>query len=432
MFGLTGSRFVSKSEDNLLTPQCDPTEHRNVWSGNATDAGPTDPFSETPVSSCRSEPALVACQPPAVSGIPKILCDGLDLLSEERSRTGPTLLKIKQAFSESGTDLHGIISQQNHDQPQDSLGSSSEAVSSDVALPSETSHTSVSEPEHDVTFGQIEIAALSPLHIDSALSDSGPTRFGETSLNGSLWLESDSRDFLKESTGSSVDCSQLIDALDIQSPVAFRLDTSSRVQSTPYAARTNANAPLPNEPESSLASKTEADDSPQNHPSAIETRRKKVAEQIELFNMMTLSSPKTKVVRSPLKFQRTPVQQSVMRINTLVGSRKDVRMGWCAASQMKAVSFESALNSLQQPTSAKPKPPVPPKKPLKYGALEDVTNKTPKTRSDTLPANKNAANERPKSVLLQVSENETSHYRGSPKNPLAAVKLMSALKPIDL
>ncbi|XP_067223119.1 rho GTPase-activating protein 11A isoform X2 [Chanodichthys erythropterus] len=423
-----GSNFISKSEDNLLTPQCDSTDLRSMWSGDTPDVGlnfPADSFSETPVSSCRSEPALDVCKPPTVSGIPKILCDGLDSFSEERSNTGATLLKIKQAFGESGSDLHSII---KHDEP---LGSNSEAVSSVVALPSETAHKSMSESEHNVTFGQIEIAPLSPLHIDSALFDSGPTRFGETSLNESLWLENESRDFLKDATGCSADCSQLIDALDIQSPVAFRLDTSNRVQSTPYAAKTqtNANVSLSRElKESLLVNNSKAD----NHPNAIEARRMKVAEQIKLFNMMTLNSPKPKVVRSPLKFQRTPVRQSVRRLNSLVGSRKDVRMGWCAASPMKAVSLESALHSIQQPTFAKPKPPVPPKNPVKNGALEDVTNKAPKTKCNTLSANKNAADEHSKSVLLQVSENDTNRYRGSPKNPLAEVRLMSALKPIDL
>lgn len=396
-----------------------------MWSGDTPEAAlnfPTDSFSETPVSSCRSEPALDVCKPPAVSSVPKILCDGLDSFSEERSNTGPTLLKIRQAFGEYGSDLHGII---RHDEPR---GSNSEAASSDVALPSETAHKSMSESEHNVTFGQIEIAPLSPLHIDSALFDSGPTRFGESSLNESLWLENESRDFLKEATGCSADCSQLINALDIQSPVAFRLDTSNRVQSTPYAARTqtNANASLPSElKESLLVTKSEAD----NHPNAIEARRMKVAEQIKLFNMMTLNSPKAKVVRSPLKFQRTPVRQSVRRLNSLLGSRKDVRMGWCGASPMKAVSLESALHSIQQPAFAKPKPPVPPKNPVKNGALEDLTNKAPKTKCNTPSANKN---EHSKSVLLQASENDANRYRGSPRNPLAEVKLMSALKPIDL
>ncbi|XP_042599026.1 rho GTPase-activating protein 11A-like [Cyprinus carpio] len=431
-----GSKFISKSEDNLLTPpQCDST-NRSLWSGDTPDTGltfPRDSFSETPESiglksSFRSEPAIIVSKPEMVSSvIPKSLCcassdsSASDSFSEERSHTGPTLLKIKQASGESDSDLHSIVKQQNHDEPQDSP-----CANSDVGLPSETSHKSMSESsgsdDHNVTFGQIEIVPLSPLHIDSALFDSGPTRFVETSHDGSLYL--------KEDTG---DCSQLINALDIQSPVAFRLETSSRVQSTPYATRsqTNANTSLPSElKESLLSEKTDGPqdqaEMPQNHPEANETRRMKVADQIKLFNMMTLNSPKAKAVRSPLKLQRTPVRQSVRRINSLIGGRKDTRMGWCASTQIKAVSLESGLQ-----TSSKPKPPVPPKKPA-VKALEDVTNKTPKTKCDTPSANKNAANERPKSVLLQVSENDTSHYRGSPKNPLTEGRLLSAMKPIDL
>uniref|UniRef100_A0A9J8DA96 Rho GTPase activating protein 11A n=1 Tax=Cyprinus carpio carpio TaxID=630221 RepID=A0A9J8DA96_CYPCA len=424
-----GSKFISKSEDNLLTPpQSDSTDHRSSWSGDTPDTGltfPRDSFSETPESiglksSFRSEPAIIVSKPEMVSSvIPKSLCcassDGSasDSFSEDRSHTGPTLLKIKQASGESDSDLHSIVKQQNHDDP---------GANSDVGLPSETSHKSMSESsDHNVTFGQIEIINT-PLHIDSALFDSGPTRFVETSPDGSLYL--------KEAAG---DCSQLIDALDIQSPVAFRLETSSRVQSTPYPTRsqTNANTSLPSElKESLLSEKTDGPqdqaEMPQNHPEANETRRMKVADQIKRFNMMTLNSPKAKAARSPLKFQRTPVRQSVRRINSLIGGRKDTRMGWCASTQIKAVSLESGLQ-----TSSKPKPPVPPKKPA-VKALEDVTNKTPKTKCDALSANKNAANERPKSVLLQVSKNDTSHYRGSPKNPLTEGRLLSVMKPIDI
>uniref|UniRef100_A0A8C1SSD9 Rho GTPase activating protein 11A n=1 Tax=Cyprinus carpio TaxID=7962 RepID=A0A8C1SSD9_CYPCA len=431
-----GSKSISKSEDNLLTPpQSDSADHRSSWSGDTPDTGltfPRDSYPETPESislksSFRSEPTTSVSKPAMVSSvIPKSLCcassdsSASDSFSEDRSHTGPTLLKIKQASGESDSDLHSIVKQQNHDEPQDSP-----CANSDVGLPSETSHKSMSESsgsdDHNVTFGQIEIINT-PLHIDSALFDTGPTRFVKTSPDGSLYL--------KEATG---DCSQLIDALDIQSPVAFRLETSSRVQSTPYATRsqTNANTSVPSElKESLLSEKTDGPqdqaEMPQNHPEANETRRMKVAEQIKLFNMMTLNSPKAKAVRSPLKLQRTPVRQSVRRINSLIGGRKDTRMGWCASTQIKAVSLESGLQ-----TSSKPKPPVPPKKPA-VKALEDVTNKTPKTKCDTPSANKNAANERPKSVLLQVSENDTSHYRGSPKNPLTEGRLLSVMKPIDI
>ncbi|XP_056332717.1 rho GTPase-activating protein 11A isoform X2 [Danio aesculapii] len=398
-----GSKFISKSEDNLLTPQCDFTDHRSSWTGETPDTGltfPTDSFSETPV--------IIASKPPTISSVPETTPD-------ECSHTGHTLLKIRQAFGESGSDLHSIIKQKD---PQDD--------SSNVHLPSETAHKSISESSQsndDVTFGQIEIVPLSPLHIDSALFDSEPTRFVEASLNGSLCFENE---YLKESAVRSVNCSQLIDALDIQSPVAFRLDTSTRVQSTPYATRSqvNANTSLQNElRESSLVEeKINVSQEQQNN---VEAKKSKVADQIKLFNMMTLNSPKVKMLRSPLRFQRTPVRQSVTKINSLVGNRKESRMGWCAASHIKAVSLESGLYS-----SVKPKPPVPPKKTaVKASALEDVTNKAPKTMLSNC---KNATNEHPKCVLLKVSENDTSHYRGSPRNPLVEGRLLSAMKPIDL
>lgn len=398
-----GSKFFSKSEDNLSTPQCDFTDHRSSWTGETPETGltfPTDSFSETPL--------IIVSKPPTISSVP-------ETTPEECSHTGHTLLKIRQAFGESGSDLHSIIKQK--DQQDDS---------SNVHLPSETAHKSISESgqsNDDVTFGQIEIVPLSPLHIDSALFDSEPTRFVETSLNGSLCFKNE---YLKESAVRSVNCSQIIDALDIQSPVAFRLDTSTRVQSTPYATRSqvNANTSLQDELRASslVEKKIESSQEQQNN---AESKKSKVADQIKLFNMMTLHSPKVQLLRSPLKFQRTPVRQSVTRINSLAGKRKESRMGWCAASQVKAVSLESGLYS-----SVKPKPPVPPKKTaVKPAALEDITNKAPKAMLSNC---KNAADEHPKCVLLKVSENDTSHYRGSPRHPLVEGRLLSAMKPIDL
>ncbi|XP_059411487.1 rho GTPase-activating protein 11A-like isoform X2 [Carassius carassius] len=416
-----GSRFISISEDNLLTPQCVSTDHRSSWSRDLS--FPRDSFCETPMGICvksssRSEPTIILSKPV----IPKSLCcafsddSALDSFSEERSHTGPTLLKINQAFSESDSDLHSILTQQNHDEPQDSP-----RANCDVA---ETK--SVSDSDENRSLEMVN----TPLHIDSTLFDSGPKWFVNTSSNGSLCLENKSRGFLKETSG---DCSQLVDALDIQSPVAFRLDTSNRVQSTPYATRsqTNANTSLPSElKESLLTDKTDSPqdqaEMPQNPTGANEARRMRVADQIKRFNMMTLNSPQTKAIRSPLKFQRTPVRQSVRRINSLIGGRKDTRMVWCSTSQRKTVSLESGLQ-----TSSKPKPPVPLEKPA-VKVLEDVTNKAPKTKWDTLSANKNAANEHPKSILLQVSKSDTSHYRGSPKNPLTQGRLLPVMKPIDI
>ncbi|XP_052001421.1 rho GTPase-activating protein 11A-like isoform X2 [Xyrauchen texanus] len=422
-----GSKFISKSEDNLLTPQCDSTDPRSAWSGDAPDAAPTfttDSFSDTPVSVCRSVPAIVVSKPLCCASNDS---SGSDSFNEERTHTGPNLLTVKRVFGESASDLRSIINDQ-----RDNLDTTSEAVASEVAT--ETSPKSMESSskcildDHNMTFGQLEMAPLSPLHIDSTLFDTEPRELAEITHNGCLCLENKR---LFEATARSGDCSQLIDALDIQSPVAFRPDTSIRVQSTPCATRTQTEVSTP--PPRELKASTLGDcppnrDLPQNCPNT-KMRRLKVADQIKRFDMLTLTSPKAKVVRSPLKFQRTPVRQSVRRINSLFGDRKDARMGWCASQSTavpKAVSLESGL------CTSKPKPPVPPKKPcaVKRATLEDVTNRVPKAKA--LSANKNAPTDYPKSLCLELAEKDSSRYRGSPKNPLSEGRLLPVMKPIDL
>ncbi|TRY83573.1 hypothetical protein DNTS_016278 [Danionella cerebrum] len=405
------SAFISKSEDNLSMPHIgDPMSSRKSVTPDEALNFPPDSFSEMSMSlrlktGYQSQPAITVSQSPLLNNCRKT-CSAADGFTEERSQAGATLLKIKQA------NIQSPVQEQTND---DSVDKGCGHV--------ETMGLPISElaNEPNVTFGQIEIVPLSPLHIDTTLFDGEPTRFMESSFNGSLCLENESRGFLKERSG---DCSQLIDALDIQSPMPFRLlDSSNRVQSTPYPTRTQLMQTSPFDHEGSLFIESKINCSPdqEKYPSNTESRRMKVAEQVKRFNMMTLESPKVTVARSPLKFQRTPVLQSVRRINSLVGNRKDNRMGWCAASQMKAVSLESGL----QASIKKPKPPVPPKKAsLKLKVLEDVTNKAPKVNNNN--------NNVPKSVLLLAAKTDNGHYRGSPKNPLTEGRLMSATKPIDL
>ena len=120
---------------------------------------------------------------------------------------------------------------------------------------------------------------------------------------------------------------------------------------------------------------------------------------------------------------------------------------------MKALSLESGLSAdvplqrqatevpsetpVDERVSPKPKPPEPPIKSatfctIRHCALGDVTNTVaPKAKGDAFSA-KSIPSEFPKSVLRQAAERDMSHYRGSPKNPLTQVKLLSAMKPIDL
>ncbi|XP_065131150.1 rho GTPase-activating protein 11A isoform X2 [Paramisgurnus dabryanus] len=396
-----GSKLMSKCEFNLLSPPCDSSDHRSLWSGQTPDVTfsfPSHSFSDTPVSEFSSEPSVTVSKPLTVHHLPKSIC------SDPFSDPTPAACDDPQ-----------------RDLTPNSLPSESKFIESRPVLDSGKSTVK----DDDVTFG--EFVPLSPLHIDSTMFETEPAR------DGSLCFEDESQRYLNESTVRSKDCSQLIDALDIQSPVAFRPDTSIRVQSTPYTSRTQKTeetSPL------KASDGLHTEKLTHNSPASVQSRRMKVADQIKLFNMMTLNSPKDKVIRSPLKFQRTPVRQSVRRINSQLGTT-----GSCAVrSVTKAVSFESGLcvgarrqtatvdDSHQQPTFIKPKP-LKKAAVTRNTALDNITNKAPKVKSDT----KNTPTDLPvKSACLHVDKSEMNHYRGSPRNPLTETKLLSAMKPINL
>ncbi|XP_060939189.1 rho GTPase-activating protein 11A isoform X1 [Limanda limanda] len=489
------TKYISKSEDNLLTPQCNPLQ--TSWSvetpvGAQAFSGRS--FTDTPMNMCLkntyvSEPAIVASKPPTVSSRPMKLCcassaeslESESSVAEAQSQTGPTLLKIKKAFTESGSDLQAVV--------RDSCSSAGAKVtqpsdSVPVHPPETPTHRvqSVDTPtfplkqflakDQNITFGQFEIAALSPLHIDSVLfesgvycspalkADKGGSYVAPVRPNGSMVGDSESEE-------EQVNCSRLIDALDMQSPAHFKLGVTSGLQSTPYKKGFELHHELGTSPRvgTKISTVQETDEFPPEidtkvqsqqplSPRSLEVEKRRVAEHIQHFNKLTLHSPrgpKGQHIRSPLKFQRTPVRQTVRRINSLLGeNRRPTRSSLCGPV-VKAVSMESGLSPHPQlrPHQDEPPadqsnsrcpikkpPPVPPKKPSTLArrprlcALGDVTNKVqPKTRVDSSVAESSGA---PKPLVLQVAEKEMNHYRGSPRNPLNQARLLSATRPVDL
>ncbi|KAG7466324.1 hypothetical protein MATL_G00163890 [Megalops atlanticus] len=507
------SKYISKSEDNLLTPQGDLTKCRVSWIG-ASPAEPADysrdSYSDTPMSTClkntySSEPALVPGKPPIIGSIPKRFCcassaeslEGDGSFTENDPVTGPTLLKIKRAFTESGSDLRALI--EDHSAPSGGevqLRPHDDAETTDTSLFPNSSAREVMPGEgkqslcmptlktsavddQNVTFGQIEIVPLSPLHIDSALFDMGPLDHASETEGSKLSQCTDGNDdSTRHGETERVNTSRLIEALDI-SPLPFKLSVSREVQSTPYRntlTNQELDTPLPTsnkvqmpvkeaEWQGSPESKPQAGN-PANSPGTIEAHKLRVADHIQRFNRLTLVSPKTKPVRSPLKFQRTPVRQSVRRINSLLGDSRPTRTIKCPVKEgtpiAKSISCDSGLSQgaelkLHQGegevcdslsngnmrTRSKAPPPVVPKKftsvnpQNKHCALGDVTNKAQqKAKADPLLANKNGtapAQVHPeKSVVREMAEKDKCRYRGSPKNPLAEGRLLSATKPVDL
>lgn len=500
---ITGSKFISKSEDNLLTPQCDSIAHRTSWCGETpvgAQAFSGTSFTDTPMNMClkssyASEPAIVMSKPPAVAGLPKKLCcassaeslESEGSITEAQSQTGPTLLKIKKAFTESGSDLQAVIRDPcnstgtNATKPSDSIlvpppeTLTDEGLSVGTETPTFPAQQSRLANDQNITFGQIEIAALSPLHIDSVVFESGvfcspPTKADKRSLCAAP-ISSHNSPMVRESEREveQVNCSRLIDALDIQSPFLFKRCVSFGLQSTPYKLDVELNEELGTSPKidtvgSPALEKNEVyleigSEVQNQEPLSPETEKRRVAEHIQHFNKLTLHSPRgsrATQIRSPLKFQRTPVRQTVRRINSLLGdSRRPGRNAKLTASQssqvVKAVSLESGLSPHPQlqPYQGvaqvelsnsicpiKKPPPVPPKKPStlarkpKACALGDMTNKVqPKSRMDGSVPDPSGAQ---KPLVQQLVEKDMNHYRGSPRNPLNQGRLLSATKPVDL
>ncbi|KAM9842691.1 rho GTPase-activating protein 11A [Aulostomus maculatus] len=473
--GPKSSKYMSKSEDNLLTP------HRPPWSGET----PGGSFTDTPMnaglkSNYLSEPAIVISKPPASSSLPKKLCcassaeslESETSITEVQNQAGPTLLRIKKAFGESGSDLQAVVY-------NSSAGVTSSNRSDSILLPppktlvqavdleASVSPAQQSPPANgpNITFGLIEIAALSPLHIDSVVfeSDKGALCAAPESCHDSRVMGAG------QEAAEQVNCSRLIEALDIQSPAHFDPRVFSGLQSTPCRKGLEFSDDLgtpgggtrvstvEDKPGSAPESGIPVQNQQPLSPRSLELQKSRVAEHIQHFNKLTLRSPKgpmAKQVRSPLKFQRTPVRQTVRRINSLLGeSRRPARRLEPLTSQsaqvVKAVSLESGLSphphpQLQPPQTeaqsgplnntgpVKKPPPVPPKKPStlsrkpKACALGDVTNKVqPKTKVDCCVSD-------PAAALKPLVQQDMQHYRGSPRNPLNQGRLLSATKPVDL
>uniref|UniRef100_A0A1A7XRM3 Rho GTPase activating protein 11A n=3 Tax=Iconisemion striatum TaxID=60296 RepID=A0A1A7XRM3_9TELE len=451
------SKYISKSEDNLLTPQCDSRAHRASWieesplgaqafsGGSFTDI----PMSARLKSNYASEPVIVISKPsPGNIRHMKLCCAS----SAESLESTETLKTGKDATETSLEEGGGGVVKPSDDIPLTPPVRGFPVDTETPVLPTQQSRLG---NEQNVTFGQTDMGLLTPLHIDSVDFESSlhcspviKDKSAQFGSHGNSMLRS------AESVAEQMSCSRLIDALDVQSP-HFTLGVSS---STPYKllekgpfTPTKAGTPGSRSHETEefspkFGSKVQSQPflSLENH----KPGKRRVADHIQHFNKLTLYSPtdsKNKLTRSPLKFQRTPVRQAVRRINSLVGEGRRPTL-----TVEKSLSLESGLSphSKLQPQQRRPQatransmlagkkpPPVPPKKQnslvQKAGssALGDMTNKVqPKIKAEISASNPAGTQ---KNLIQQVAK-DMNHYRGSPRNPLNAGQLLSATKPVDL
>ncbi|KAK3563118.1 hypothetical protein QTP86_016352, partial [Hemibagrus guttatus] len=363
-----GTKCISKSEDNLLTPH-EAEEPRTSWSRETLDEITEHSFSDTPMKaylSYRSEPTIVISKPAVTSTIPSLCCaasaessGSSESFQEEGALAAPNLLQATGAFVESDSSKSPTT---DRDEPKDKTEESScakdilsSSYSSSILQNSGELKKNVETPQKDLkddnhnTFGQTEFVALSPLHIDSTLFEAAES--SDLVKYTSVSDDNENSLLFRHTSAASGDCSQLIDALDIQSPVVFRLNSSITVQSTPFSVKEQAKE------RNTLQSEKKALKEPlllgmssksSQHGSTLGPKEPcpmRVADHVQRFNMLTINSPKVKA-RSPLKFQRTPVLQSVRKFNTL-NQRKEARSGWCATHQRSTMTKAVSLNSGQ-------------------------------------------------------------------------------------
>ncbi|XP_061699002.1 rho GTPase-activating protein 11A-like [Syngnathoides biaculeatus] len=461
------SNFISKSEDNLLTPQCEPGAHHTSWSGETPGGAQLfsrGPFPDTPMSvrlknHCVSEPAIVVSKPPTGSGLPKKLCctssaDSLESESSSSKASSQTVTSASKA--ENALTGLGTLTQETPEaEPSDSVLLPLPKTLTVARLTEDRSMSKFPSHELNITF---DVEAVSPLHIDRVVSDSSRTcspvvRAAQDSFCTAAVGRNNSPMSESDDSAEQVHCSRLIEALDVQSPAHFRLGVSPGLRSTPYTPRleladelsTTGRNEVHCEGGSSLETDTQIEPQASHNP---ERHHPRVADHIQHFNKLTLKSPKgtkAKHVKSPLKFQRTPVRQAVRRINSLVGDSRlparNLDTGHARGIKaVKAVSLESGLSLRPWPPEGdswlvKKPPPLPPKKPNslaakgKAYALGDVTNKV-QTRLNVDSAISDAAGAQGM-FLQRLAESEVRHYRGSPRNPLNRPQLLPATKPVD-
>lgn len=470
MLIVLGSKYISKSEDNLLTPQCDSRTHRVSWTEDtplSTQAFGGGSFTDSPMnmrlkSSYMSEPAIVASKLSPGNILPIKLCcassaESLESIETQRD-TDSAPLKIPKNVTELGAGMEDCCSStvQYVIKPSESIPVTPKTPAvKDTQTPSFQAQPSLLGNEENITFGQTEIAALTPLHIDSAVFESS-VHYSPVIRIRSASFSSHGNSSMgpAEMMAEQITCSRFIDALDVQSPAHFTLSVSS---STPYKVLKEEPV-VPNQTSSvssklqemvkfSLDTGTEAETS---SPTRQEAEKRRVADHIQHFNKLTLYSPtglKRKQIRSPLKFQRTPVRQTVRRINSLSGDNRRFNR-----NTTKSLSLESGLSphsKLHPPLpeqlpvrlsssmrDVKKPPPVPPKRPSclirkpMSCALGDMTNKAqPKVKVERSASISSGALKNP---VQQVVEKDMNYYRGSPRNPLIPGRLLSATKPVDL
>ncbi|XP_067414140.1 rho GTPase-activating protein 11A isoform X1 [Emydura macquarii macquarii] len=532
-FTKKGSQIISKSEENLLTPKHDKASYRISWNGpSITDSYGTSSNEASLMGyleseTCSSEPVLVAGKPPVIPDDLRSTTANhkqdspreYSLCVDDNNLTTETLLKIKKAFSESGSNLHNLIS--------DTKSSVSDLTEEKLT---ETRCLSGFSPEKDLFETSAESLAIEKSKdqfnqlanksyaIDKYQSSKDEIKVVEEScLQNPIDIELQTQKLGIEDA-SELDMSQVMSRED---KLTFQKSSSNNNFKKVDSLRRKECEELEQservaddyEPKSCNSEKdntepTVAGELPVSR--LLESRNRpgkqylqttgydntvlktlpvsdhgKVSDHIHWFNKLSLNDPcSASKSKPPLKFQRTPVRQSVRRMNSLLDSNrrsvsyKLAKPGEVCSPLVKSVSCDTVLSSctekfsknstvsllccetthIQVSTSSeldaisktsKLINPLDQADALKTvricqqkvtignpskSVLEDLTNHEAPKVAVKMNSSVNIPVATPdKSTLRKsVTGKEKVRYRGSPKNPISKAKLLPAAKPVDL
>ncbi|NXD34086.1 RHGBA protein, partial [Copsychus sechellarum] len=531
---VSSSKNVSKSEENLQTPKChNKIVHRMSWTSPAVmdsqviskNEKNLPGHSEMGVSS--SEPVLIFGKPPVIPDEFKSATESkqdnnleLVLCEDESNSTTETLLKVKQAFSASGSILHNLIGDKksslsvvasevlNETPCPSGLGSAKEVLEEEVSenpanvksrellhqfnqssaadkQQSKKEEMDVLEKRNFKTSIEIELQVpksdtkkLKELPMPQVLAKEDEFTVENSSTKDDLHKSDFSGrkeeiELIHSHTAENcmVKCCNLEEGTAKPS-LAGQLPTSQ----LPKSQNEMGNQSMKAENSDKVLTKT-----------STVSDHGKVSDHIQWFNQLSLNDPNsTSKTKPPLKFQRTPVRQSVRRINSLLEASRQsvssqmVKSSGVGSPLVKSLSYDSALfpctenpsknsmllqsrsestrdrvsvahkqldltsRSCCRPLNPSDKPDVfvrtvgiheqkatvhPPK-----SVLEDLTNHEMVKSSLKVNANINIPGAAPEKSMItrSASGKERVRYRGSPKNPISEVKLLPAAKPVDL
>ncbi|XP_052638438.1 rho GTPase-activating protein 11A isoform X2 [Harpia harpyja] len=530
-FPKKGSKNVSKSEENLLTPKChNKVVHQMSWSSPTVrdsqvisrNEGILPGHPEMGIGS-----SLIFGKPPVVPDEFKSTTvskqdNSLELLlcEEESNSTAETLLKVKQAFSASGSNLHNLIGDTklpfsdvagetlNETLCLTGLSPKKELLAEEVSenlvntksrellhqvnqsyaidkQQSKKDEIKVLEKKNFKTSIEIELHVPKPgikkvteLPVPQVLAREDKLTVQNSSSKDDLnKLDSFGRKEEIELTHSQTAENCVVKCCNLEEDTA-KLSVAGQLPTLqlPKSQNEVGNQYLQAENFDKTLTKT-----------STVSDHGKVSDHIQWFNKLSLNDPSSaSKTKPPLKFQRTPVRQSVRRMNSLLeANRRSVSSQLLKASDVgsplvKSFSYDSALfsctekpskNSVALPLrseitydqvsasykrldltsksccrplnpSDKPdvsvrtagiheqKATVHPSK----SVLEDLTNHETVKSSLKVNANINIPGAAPEKSTISRSApgKERIRYRGSPKNPISKVKLLPTAKPVDL